>query len=91
MSDFALEFAPLTPTPFDVVQDSLEHQLVSFFGLMFIPPTPVSTKSFKMRALASPGPGYVTWVVPTTPDFAGAHAPSPIQPGTAIITDSWEA
>ncbi len=44
---------------------------------------------FKMRALASPGPGYVTWVVSGTPDFAGAQAPASIQPGTAVVSDYW--
>lgn len=44
---------------------------------------------FKMRALASPGPGYVTWVVSGAPDFAGAQAPASIQPGTAVVSDYW--
>lgn len=44
---------------------------------------------FKMRALASPGPGYVTWVVSGAPDFAGAQAPAAIQPGTVVVSDYW--
>lgn len=37
-----------------------------------------------MRALANPGPGYVTWTV-FQPDFAGTYAGAPIQAGTAVI------
>ena len=48
------------------------------------------TLSFKMRALQDPGPGYEVWVVTGSPDFAGASAGGPIQPGTAIIADQWE-
>ena len=44
---------------------------------------------YKMRALADPGPGYVTWVVDSYPDFAGDSAPSAIQVGTAVVTSSW--
>ena len=44
---------------------------------------------YKMRALADPGPGYVTWVVANTPDFAGTYAPSAIQAGTVIVGASW--
>ena len=44
---------------------------------------------FKMRALASPGPGYVTWVVSGAPDFSGAQAPGAIQVGTAVVADAW--
>lgn len=53
---------------------------------------PVGTTTilkFKMRALANPGPGYVTWVVQDDPDFTGAQAPSAIQVGTAVIADTW--
>jgi len=46
--------------------------------------------SFKMRAIANPGPGYEVWVVTGTPDYAGTSAPGPIQPGTAVIADQWE-
>lgn len=46
---------------------------------------------FKMRALASPGPGFVVWVRTNFPDFAGTYAPAAIQPGTTVITDSWSA
>lgn len=51
---------------------------------------PGDTTYFKMRALANPGPGYVTWTVTTTPDFSGGQAPAPIQPGSAIVADTWE-
>ncbi len=53
---------------------------------------PVGTTTilkFKMRALASPGPGYITWVVQDDPDFTGTQAPSAIQVGTAVIADTW--
>jgi hypothetical protein len=46
---------------------------------------------YKMRALDDPGPGYVTWVVSTFPDFTGNQAPGPIQAGTAIVAAKWEA
>lgn len=39
---------------------------------------------YVMRALANPGPGYVTWTV-FQPDFAGTYAGAPIQAGTAVI------
>lgn len=51
---------------------------------------PSVTFFFKMRALANPGPTYVTWVVQHFPDFTGAQAPSAIQVGTAVVADSWE-
>lgn len=44
---------------------------------------------FKMRADASPGPGYVVWVVTGEPDFAGTFAPSPIVPGSVIHVSTW--
>ena len=47
------------------------------------------TTYFKMRALADPGPGYVTWVVADTPDFAGTFAPAPIFVGTVVVADTW--
>lgn len=47
------------------------------------------TTYYKMRALADPGPGYESWVVSDTPDFAGAFAPGPIFAGTAIVADTW--
>lgn len=47
------------------------------------------TPSYKMRALANPGPGYVTWVTSNDPDFAGTLAPSAIQGGSAVIASSW--
>ena len=46
--------------------------------------------TYKMRALADPGPGYVTWVVEATPDFSGNAAPTAIQAGSAVITTSWD-
>ena len=39
---------------------------------------------YTMRALANPGPGYVTWQY-GYPDYAGTYAPSPILAGTAVI------
>lgn len=45
--------------------------------------------NFKMRALQDPGPGFETWVVTGSPDFAGTSAPGPIQAGTAIVADTW--
>jgi hypothetical protein len=48
-----------------------------------------AVEKFKMRALANPGPGYVTWVVSDTPDLTGAQAPAAIQPGTAVVSDQW--
>lgn len=45
--------------------------------------------SFKMRALADPGPGYVTWVVDQNPDFTGTEAPSAVQAGTVVLSSSW--
>lgn len=48
-----------------------------------------AVEKFKMRALANPGPGYVTWVVSGTPDFAGVQAPGAIQPGTVVVSDYW--
>lgn len=47
-------------------------------------------KRFKMRALANPGPGYVTWDVTVAPDFAGVYAPAPIQPGTVVLAGRWQ-
>ncbi len=45
--------------------------------------------TYRMRAKANPGPGVVLWVVRGSPDFAGASAPAPIQPGTAVVDASW--
>ncbi len=45
--------------------------------------------TYRMRAKANPGPGVVLWVVKGSPDFAGASAPSPIQPGSAVVDASW--
>ena len=45
---------------------------------------------YKMRALADPGPGYVTWVVDTLPDYTGVFAPASIQGGSAIVSDRWD-
>lgn len=45
--------------------------------------------SYKMRALADPGPGFVVWVTVGEPDFAGTNAPAAIQGGTAIVADTW--
>lgn len=63
------------------------------------PVGPTTVVYYKMRAQdsgASP-PGYVTWVVDTTPDFAGAGysgaIPTPVSsmvPGSAIVASSWE-
>lgn len=39
---------------------------------------------YTMRALANPGPGYVTWQH-GYPDFLGVYAPSPIIAGSAVI------
>ncbi len=39
---------------------------------------------YTMRALANPGPGYVTWQY-AYPDYAGTYAPAPILAGTAVI------
>lgn len=39
---------------------------------------------YVMRALANPGPGYVSWTV-FRPDYAGSYAPAPVQAGTAVI------
>jgi hypothetical protein len=44
---------------------------------------------YEMRALASPGPGYVTWRSDDVPDFAGTLAPAPIVYGTAVVTSAW--
>lgn len=46
---------------------------------------------YKMRGVANPGPGYETWIVYGTPDFAGTFAPGPIFAGTAVVTDTWTA
>ncbi len=48
-----------------------------------------AVEKFKMRALANPGPGYVSWVVSDTPDFAGVQAPAAIQSGTVVVSDYW--
>jgi hypothetical protein len=42
---------------------------------------------YLMRALADPGPGYVTWTS-TTADYDGYEAPETIQAGTAVAI-SW--
>lgn len=44
---------------------------------------------FKMRGLANPGPGSVTWIVRGGADFGGVHAPSAVQAGTVVIADQW--
>lgn len=46
---------------------------------------------FKMRALADPGPGYLTWVAAGSPDFTGTGAGGPIQAGTAVVADHWSS
>lgn len=40
--------------------------------------------TYTMRALANPGPGYVTWRT-VAPDYLGLLSPAPIQAGTAVI------
>jgi len=45
---------------------------------------------YKMRALANPGPGYVTWVVQGLPDFAGTYATGAIQAGTVVVAGRLE-
>jgi len=66
---------------------------------MFPAPSPMSipfpsslaaTPYFKMRALASPGPGYETWVAAGAADYAGSGAGGPIQAGTAVVVATWE-
>lgn len=54
-----------------------------------LPVPPGAIPYFRMRALASPGPGYVHWTVAVNPDPTGAQAPAPIQPGTAVIASTW--
>lgn len=44
----------------------------------------MSAPTYTMRALANPGPGYVTWQY-AYPDYLGTYAPSPILAGTAVI------
>lgn len=44
----------------------------------------MSSTVYTMRALANPGPGYVTWQH-GYPDFLGVYAPSPIIAGSAVI------
>lgn len=44
----------------------------------------MSSPVYTMRALANPGPGYVTWQY-GYPDFLGTYAPAPIMVGTAVI------
>lgn len=43
----------------------------------------MSSPLYTMRALADPGPGYVTWQY-GYPDYAGTHAAAPILAGTAV-------
>ena len=43
--------------------------------------------NYLMRALADPGPGYVTWTSATA-DYDGSEAPETIQAGTAVAV-SW--
>ena len=52
--------------------------------------TPGSVTYYKMRGVSDPGPGYVSWVVATTPDFAGASAPDPVQVSTIVIVAEFE-
>ena len=54
----------------------------------FAGPT-LPTSHYMMRALANPGPGYVTWRVDGAPDFAGVQAPSPIVVGSAVVSSEW--
>ena len=49
-----------------------------------------ATTYYKMRGVSNPGPGYVSWVVATTPDFAGASAPDPVQVSTIVIVAEFE-
>lgn len=39
---------------------------------------------YLMRALADPGPGYVTWIAENEPDFDGSETDDAIQAGTAV-------
>ena len=48
------------------------------------------TTYFKMRALANPGPGYLTWGATGVADFAGTGAPGAIQVGTAVVVVTWQ-
>jgi hypothetical protein len=48
-----------------------------------------SPQRFKMRALASPGPGYLYWTVDTAPDPTGSAAPGPIIVGSAVVAAEW--
>jgi hypothetical protein len=49
-----------------------------------------ATTYYKMRGVSDPAPGYVSWVVATTPDFAGASAPDPVQVSTIVIVAEFE-
>ena len=60
---------------------------------------PTITKKYKMRAQDDgvPLPGYVTWVVSDSPDFAGVGfpggTPTPVGsmiPNSAVVADMWE-
>ena len=47
------------------------------------------TSYFRMRGLADPGPGYVSWTVTGSPDFLGAFAPSAVQGSSVVTVVSW--
>lgn len=72
-----------------LVEGARSDSLRSPIGGGGFPSGSSAVEKFKMRALASPGPGYVSWVVSDAPDFAGAQAPASIQPGTAVVSDYW--
>lgn len=64
------------------------EDLVAGYSLATLGST-ASAVIYKMRALADPGPGYVTWITVGEADFAGADAPAAIQAGTAAVMATW--
>lgn len=86
MADFTSQDANFTPTPLTASDpDPRPSGFVFFYQTLLNPQTFI----FKMRALASPGPGFVVWAVTGAPDFAGTFAPSPIVPGSAVHVSTW--
>lgn len=87
VSDTGLSFAGITDAAIGLIPRNQAFSDTGLWGTGGGGPTVVNY--YKMRALADPGPGYLTWVATGAPDFTGTGAGGPIQAGSAVVADQW--
>lgn len=89
---------PLVALPI-VPAEALSQDVFGMSPALTIGGGPAVITKYKMRGRDDgvPAPGYVTWVVTGSPDFAGAGfsggTPTPVGsmiPGSAVVEDQWE-